>query len=579
MITPELRHIKLVVANDDKRQTIRQLHELGELHIASTEPHDGFTTDTSLDEAQEVSDLLLSYQYIERVTEASLTTSIDSLPPFKRSVREARRFIDAHRPGVEELAEQKNHHNDRIDAYKEQLSTLDELPDEFHDVQQPIIFKGDKAINDVAVDHHVKHGGEHYYAITGDGIEKAQKTQQLTQKDLRRVDLSYVSNTIRETQQRLHEELKHHEEQRDDKIKELRAKGQALQPKLSYTHTVLKAHYDELTLPNKFQANDDLTIIEAYCEPGVLDTLPEHIPEATILDEEPDEAPTKLKEHGFNQSFQTITSMFDTPKYGAFDPTGYVTFFYPLFFGFMLSDIGYGLLTLLTALVVQQTINNSDDYANILAISGVATILFGILFGSFFGELIPLEPLWTAQFEASFNILILSLIIGLIHMNIGVLTNLYQRIKQNKPPANIIKHAAPLPLVQASTAALYYQHTVVGITGLIAATALLTWRDGFIGVLGLSDYLGTWFSYARLLALSLATAGIALAVNIIAAQLSATPIIGSLIYTITLIAGHTFNYAVNLIGTTINAARLHYVEFFDLFFQGGGTPFNAFNLP
>ena len=579
MITPELKHVKLVVANDDKRHVIRRLHELGELHIATTEPHDGFSEDTSLDEAQRVSDLLLSYEYIQRVTGATLQTSIDTLPSYNKTVEEAEQFIETHLPELQELEEDREHHDSRAQSYEEQLRILEDLPDSFNDLAQPIIFTAPNHIS-LEHDHHVKQGGKHYYALTSQGITKAQQTKAfLEDNTTTRVDLSYVSETIQEAKTKLQENIAYHQEERDDRSLELQAKGKALQPKLKYTHTVLKAHHDELTLPNKFQSNDDLTLIEAYCEPGIVDDVATEIPEITILETTPEEAPTKLKENGFNKSFQTITSMFDTPKYGAFDPTSYVTFFYPLFFGFMLSDIGYGLLTLLAAYLVKQRFDNSDHYVNILSVSAISTIIFGIIFGSFFGELIPIEPLWTEQFEASFDILIVSLIIGLIHMNLAVFTDLYQRLAQQQTLTTIIKHVAPFIIVQTSVIALYYQQVIAGVTGLITATALLTWRDGFIGILGLSDYLGTLFSYARLLALSLATAGIALAVNLIAQQLSTIPLIGSLIYATTLIFGHTFNYAVNLLGTTINAARLHYVEFFDLFFQGGGTPFNAFQLP
>jgi V/A-type H+-transporting ATPase subunit I len=343
---------------------------------------------------------------------------------------------------------------------------------------------------------------------------------------------------------------------------------------------VLKAHYDELTLPNNFQANDDITVIEGYCEPQAIDELTELIPEATLYEEQPDEAPTKLKEDGMNKSFRTVTSMYDTPRYGAFDPTGYITLFYPLFFGFMLADIGYGLLVLLTALLIEtQTDTRTKQYTHILTVSGLATILFGIAFGSFFGELIPATPLWVEPFEESYYLLKASLALGLLHMNLGWLTNLYQHISQRKPVTTTITNTLPLPIIEAGALLLYYQFITAGITLLIGATALLVKRDGIIGVLGTSDYLGTWFSYARLLALSLATTGIALAVNVIASMMYSIPVIGSVIYAAFLIFGHTFNYAVNVLSSTINAARLHYVEFFDLFFQGGGHRFTPFKIP
>jgi V/A-type H+-transporting ATPase subunit I len=91
----------------------------------------------------------------------------------------------------------------------------------------------------------------------------------------------------------------------------------------------------------------------------------------------------------------------------------------------------------------------------------------------------------------------------------------------------------------------------------------------------ITNFFGTWFSYARILALNLATSGVALAVNILAEKTISFSVVT---YVIILILGHLFNFVVNLIGCTINAARLHYVEFFSLFFESGGKPFKPFSI-
>ena len=53
---------------------------------------------------------------------------------------------------------------------------------------------------------------------------------------------------------------------------------------------------------------------------------------------------------------------------------------------------------------------------------------------------------------------------------------------------------------------------------------------------------------------------------------------GIIISIFILILGHIFNFALNTLGTAINAARLHYVEFFGLFFDGGGESFEPFKI-
>jgi V/A-type H+-transporting ATPase subunit I len=110
------------------------------------------------------------------------------------------------------------------------------------------------------------------------------------------------------------------------------------------------------------------------------------------------------------------------------------------------------------------------------------------------------------------------------------------------------------------------------------AIAILLKEKSFFGLMDITGYFGTWFSYARLLALSLATAGVALAINIIASKAQAFGKVGMVLWLVILVVGHLFNFALNILGCTIHAARLHYVEFFSFFYESGGYEFNPFKI-
>ena len=80
-------------------------------------------------------------------------------------------------------------------------------------------------------------------------------------------------------------------------------------------------------------------------------------------------------------------------------------FFFALFFGFMLSDAGYGIiLTLATAIILRkcQLKAGMRKYMTLFLVSGISTIFWGAVFGSWFGNLIPtvtagafsLKPIW-----------------------------------------------------------------------------------------------------------------------------------------------------------------------------------------
>ena len=118
---------------------------------------------------------------------------------------------------------------------------------------------------------------------------------------------------------------------------------------------------------------------------------------------------------------------------------------------------------------------------------------------------------------------------------------------------------------------------VIGAVLIIACLGMLIYANGFYGVMDVFGYLGNILSYARLLALCLATGGIAMTVNILAELCyDMIPFIGIVLAVIVFIFGHIVNMMFNVLGSFINSLRLHYVEFFGQFFMGGSKKFEAF---
>ena len=114
---------------------------------------------------------------------------------------------------------------------------------------------------------------------------------------------------------------------------------------------------------------------------------------------------------------------------------------------------------------------------------------------------------------------------------------------------------------------------VLTLLGLI----LVFIQTGPIGFFGITGYVGDWLSYARLLALGLATSGMALAFNVVAQLLSdIVPLIGILLLPIILIITHTANLVIQSLGAAVHSLRLQYVEFFNRFYEGGGQEFTPF---
>lgn len=100
--------------------------------------------------------------------------------------------------------------------------------------------------------------------------------------------------------------------------------------------------------------------------------------------------PVALRNPGFLRPFETLTRVVALPRYGSIDPTPYVTAFFPLFYGVILGDVGYGLLLLVAAAMARRRYRSHPllhDLSTIFLSASGSAIVFGLLFGEVFGEL------------------------------------------------------------------------------------------------------------------------------------------------------------------------------------------------
>ncbi|HRL00342.1 MAG TPA: V-type ATPase 116kDa subunit family protein, partial [Trichococcus flocculiformis] len=110
--------------------------------------------------------------------------------------------------------------------------------------------------------------------------------------------------------------------------------------------------------------------------------------------------PTVLKNNKLITPFENITAMYSLPKYDEIDPTPLLTPFYLLFFGMMIADVGYGLLLLIGTLLALKFLNFNKGMRNNLLffhILSYPAILWGLVYGSFFGVQLPFVLLSTSN--------------------------------------------------------------------------------------------------------------------------------------------------------------------------------------
>lgn len=316
-----------------------------------------------------------------------------------------------------------------------------------------------------------------------------------------------------------------------------------------------------------------------------------------------DNIPIHLDNPRFAKPYELFVHMYSPPRYKETDPTILFALVFPFFFGFCLTDAGYGMLDALVGLILLLGLGKVNKVMRslgmILIACGIWAIILGLVTNSFFGDFIPrwimgdtagviatTIPAFNA-FVNPVNILEWALLCGVIYtllgLTIGTMDNIRMGQIKEALGEQVVWIVLFLGVAIAAASMMLGLGPVLYVGGALVVVALgmLVYFNGALGILDISGFLGTILSYARLLALCLATGGIATTVNIIANLMTdmvgaSVPILGLILAIIVTLGGHAVNGAFQTLGAFINSLRLHYVEFFGQFYIGGSTKFRAF---
>ncbi len=147
----------------------------------------------------------------------------------------------------------------------------------------------------------------------------------------------------------------------------------------------------EVYLDTQKISDNRLMVLEGWVpedSTGKLDSVLEN--EAVVSLANPpmhdDSPPVKLKNSRFSRLFEPISKLFDLPSYGELDLTPYFAPFFMIFFGFCLGDAGYGVFFILFgSLLKLKAKKELRPLLSLAQVFGIATIVFGLLSGTFFG--------------------------------------------------------------------------------------------------------------------------------------------------------------------------------------------------
>lgn len=291
--------------------------------------------------------------------------------------------------------------------------------------------------------------------------------------------------------------------------------------------------------------------------------------------------PVVLRNVSLVKPFEALTRLIALPRYGSIDPSPYVAVCFPLFYGMILGDVGYGLLLMLATGSVWWRYGRHPlvrDLAIVFLVASGCTVLFGFLFGELFGELgerIGLRPI-VNRMEAFLPLLYLSVGIGTLHVTLGITLGALWAWRQGEwrtclsKLGGLLLVLAFVCLVAGLAGLVARQWVARGLIGVGLALLLVFAFGGGRGAMELHNIVNV-LSYLRLMGIGVASAALAFAANKLGGM------VGNVLLAI-VVGGtlHAINLAFGILSPTIQSLRLHYVEFFENFFAAGGRPYRPF---
>lgn len=312
-----------------------------------------------------------------------------------------------------------------------------------------------------------------------------------------------------------------------------------------------------------------------------------------ILDVKPAEkddpnVPIILKNNKLIEPYENVVATYALPKYSELDPTAIVAPFYTIFTGFMIGDLGYGLLgviAILLALKLKDFPKETEQTLKLFLRISISACVFGFIFGSVFGGIIDVPFGWIDTTQDINQLITLSIIIGAVSLFFALGVKGFMAIRDGHPDALVFDVVSWYMAVGGAIALALTKSPIakwVMIAGMVmivlfAGRAMKSWgariASGAYELYGITSWIGDFVSFLRLMALVLSGGFVAYSVNLIVEMMAGSGIGGLIGGIIVFVVFQLFNMFLSYLSAYVHSLRLIYVEMFNKFYEGGGIKF------
>ncbi len=599
-------------------KTIQELHELDAVHIvnhsASEQTTENLDIGTPLDSASKISETLIAVRAL--ISNLGIKNGVKLKNGFKAiGLKNFAQLAKA----VKALQEEAKSKIERISQIESEAKSAEskknfmlslsklELPLEAYSGYSSItVFAGhvtdsgilEKELSSEIDDfqlHSAKEGNRHVIALFVANYSKEKAAEVLSRNGFSEIDTSLAQGLNGSPSEALSAISARHErlsKSSSDAKKQIRRLSEKWRDFLLLSEKLLSIELEKAEAPLRFAASESIFVVTGWVPSKSAGRVSDKLQKTTngniqIETSKPspeDEVPVMLSNIKQAKPFEFFMNLYALPKYNEIDPTIFLSLTFPLFFGMILGDVGYGAVTALLLLYLSRKMPKAAPIAKVMMPAALSSIFFGFIFGEIFGfeELFGYQlPHLISRLHQIKQMLMISIILGAIHVNTGILLGfINERNNHGLKKAILAKGSWWVMQSGAVLAALSWTgaiHLPIYLAGLIitAGIAMLILGEP-MEIVEIPAIISNILSYSRLMAVGLASVGLAVVVNGFIEEFMSAG--GMMIMAAILIGvtGHLLNIALGLLGGFLHSIRLHYVEFFTKFFKGGAIPFSAF---